>query len=236
MSYASASEPLNIQDYGIIGDCRAAALIGRNGSLDWLCWPQFDSAAIFAGILDPERGGHWQIAPAQPYRSTRRYVDETNVLETSFTCDGGTLILTDLMPVASEEYKRRHLMADHEILRQMECTRGEARVAVEFEPRVNYGLDKIKLLPTGKLGWRMEDASGVYWLRSTHPLTLGESGACGEFTLKSGERAQFSLTHAEESPATLPCLEDAARERIRRSVELPNWAVVPYSNSVQKAW
>jgi hypothetical protein len=74
-------ESLRIQDYGIIGDCRAAALIGRNGSLDWLCWPQFDSPAIFAGILDYERGGHWRIGPDAPYQAERRYVGESNVRE-----------------------------------------------------------------------------------------------------------------------------------------------------------
>ena len=117
-------ESLRIKDYGIIGDCRAAALIGRNGSLDWLCWPQFDSPAIFAGILDYERGGHWQICPVAPYRTERRYVGESNVLETTFHCPDGEAVLTDLMPVASEEYKRQTLMADHEILRQIQCLRG----------------------------------------------------------------------------------------------------------------
>ena len=58
-----AGDPLKIQDYGVIGDCRAAALIGRNGSLDWLCWPRFDSASIFAALLDRDKGGCWQIAP-----------------------------------------------------------------------------------------------------------------------------------------------------------------------------
>ena len=215
----SAAEQLKIQDYGIIGDCRAAALIGRNGSMDWLCWPQFDSPAIFAAILDSRRGGYWRIAPSTACQTSRRYVGDTNVLEASFITSTGAALLTDLMPVASEEFKRTYLMADHEILRQVECTQGEVTLEVEFQPRENYGAGKIKIRPAGSLGLRMEDAGGVYWLRSTHQLTVSEAGAGAQFKLKAGERAQFSLSHAEESPATLPCLNDAAQERIRMTLD-----------------
>jgi GH15 family glucan-1,4-alpha-glucosidase len=90
-----------IQDYAAIGDCRSAALVGRDGSIDWLCWPRFDSPSLFAALLDAS-AGHWRIAPAAPFRSTRRYIENTNVLETRFETDTGTLVLTDLMPVASE--------------------------------------------------------------------------------------------------------------------------------------
>src|SRR5690348_4875822 len=124
----SLEEPLRIQDYAIIGDCRGAALIGRNGSLDWLCWPRFDSPAIFAALLDPVRGGHWQISSSLPARNSRRYVGETNVLETRFEVPGGVAVLTDVMPVASEEYKRRTITPGHEVLRQAECVSGETQI------------------------------------------------------------------------------------------------------------
>jgi len=210
--------PLKIQDYGIIGDCRAAALIGRNGSLDWLCWPAFDSAAIFAGILDPERGGYWQIAPASPFQTSRQYIEETNVLQTTFHAASGSAVLTDLMPVMTEEYKRQALVADHEILRQIECTEGELEIAVDFQPRANYGSTKTRIRHKGKLGLQLEDASGVFWLRSTHALSVDEFGAHGLVRLQAGQHAQFSLSHAEESPAVLPVLGEAAHQRIRRTV------------------
>jgi GH15 family glucan-1,4-alpha-glucosidase len=106
----------HIHDYAIIGDCRSAALISREGSIDWLCWPRFDSASIFGALLDPH-AGHWRIAPSAPFKTERRYMDETNILETRFRTEAGSLLLTDLMPVASEEEQRKLLLPEHEILR-----------------------------------------------------------------------------------------------------------------------
>src|SRR4051794_22548058 len=100
MSSRSQVQP-KLQDYGIIGNCRSAALVSRHGSIDWLCWPQFDSPSIFATVLDWNKGGFWSMTPAAPFTSTRRYLGHSNVLETSFLCAGGQGILTDLMPVAS---------------------------------------------------------------------------------------------------------------------------------------
>lgn len=115
-----------IQEYAAIGDGRTVALVGRHGSIDWLCWPRFDSPSIFGALLD-EHGGGWRLAPTAASRVTRRYLDATNVLETRFDTATGTLVLTDLMPVASEEDKGRLLLPDHEILRVAECVRGRSR-------------------------------------------------------------------------------------------------------------
>src|ERR671933_73228 len=94
-----------IQDYAVIGDGRSAALVSRSGSLDWLCWPRFDSPSLFGGLLDPRIGGAWGIAPAGPARVERRYLDATNVLQTRFHTTTGSVALTDFMPVASEDEK-----------------------------------------------------------------------------------------------------------------------------------
>src|SRR5213079_3402678 len=91
-----------IKDYAIIGDGRSAALVSNRGSIDWLCWPGFDSSSIFAALLDPETGGSWSIHPLGIAQATRHYLDETNVLETKFSTDTGKVILTDFMPVTSE--------------------------------------------------------------------------------------------------------------------------------------
>jgi GH15 family glucan-1,4-alpha-glucosidase len=95
-----------ISDYALIGDCRSGALVSRDGSLDWLCWPRFDSPALFAALLDAEHGGRFRIRPTGAFRTERRYLPETNVLHTVFRTSTGTCALRDLMPVASEEAKR----------------------------------------------------------------------------------------------------------------------------------
>src|SRR5437868_12360434 len=94
-----------IQDYAIIGNGRSAALVSRGGSLDWLCWPRFDSPSLFGGLLDRRSGGAWSIAPTAPSQAERLYVRGTNVLQTRFRAPTGAVLLTDFMPVASEEEK-----------------------------------------------------------------------------------------------------------------------------------
>jgi GH15 family glucan-1,4-alpha-glucosidase len=117
-------ETSKIQDYAIIGNGRSAALISKHGSIDWLCWPRFDSASIFGAILDPEIGGAWRIHPVQESKVSRRYIDDTNVLETTFSSSSGKIVLIEFMPVASEEQKKRMLWPEHELVRQVTCTEG----------------------------------------------------------------------------------------------------------------
>src|ERR1051325_719775 len=127
--------PALIQDYGIIGNGRSAALVSRSGSIDWLCWPRFDSPSLLAALLDPARGGHFSIAPTAPFTATRAYEDESNVLATTFTTADGEARLTDLMPVLSEEDKATTLFPEHEILRLCTGVRGTVELRVEFQPR-----------------------------------------------------------------------------------------------------
>lgn len=218
-SASALAEGGRIQDHGIIGDSRSAALISRNGSLDWLCWPRFDSPAIFAGLLDSERGGHWRIAPASPCRTTRGYIRDTNVLQTRFECTAGTAILTDLMPVASEEFKRTVPYPKHEITRQVECTSGALQLEVDFAPRANFGTAPVRIRDRGKLGLRMDVGRGAYWLRANVPFQLEEGRARGLIALAAGQKMQFSLTYTEEAPAILPALGEWTDQSIARTIE-----------------
>src|SRR5438105_2062812 len=128
-----------IGDYAIIGDCRSAALVARDGSLDWLCWPRFDSPALFAALLDAEAGGRFSIRPTDPLHAERRYRSGTNILETVFRGASGALALRDCMPVAFEEEKRAGLTPDHEVLREVEGLEGEVAIEVVYDPRPAFG-------------------------------------------------------------------------------------------------
>src|SRR5947209_5809165 len=107
-----------IQDYAAIGDGRSAALVSRDGSMDWLCWPRFDSPSLFASLLDRRSGGSWRIAATRPTRLERQYLSDTNVLVTRFHTAAGIAALTDFMPAVSEEKKRTMLLPQHEIIRR----------------------------------------------------------------------------------------------------------------------
>src|SRR5437660_11206249 len=89
--------PSRIEDYALIGDCEAAALVARDGSIDWLCWPRFDSDACFAALWGSDEHGHWRIAPCSEARILRRYLGDTLMLETRFETISGAASLVDLM-------------------------------------------------------------------------------------------------------------------------------------------
>ncbi|HET8834740.1 MAG TPA: glycoside hydrolase family 15 protein [Gemmatimonadales bacterium] len=196
--------PSAIGDYALIGDGRSTALVGRDGSIDWLCWPRCDSPSLFGAILDPS-AGRWQVAPVEAFRAERHYLDDTNVLETRFETASGTLVLTDLMPVADEEEKHRLLLPEHEILRIIRCERGEVELELVFAPRPEYGLQAGRLQPTGRFGVRLETAEGLLALGTDVPLAIEPDGmARARARLRAGESAHASLTFASEAPGVYP--------------------------------
>src|SRR5437867_1442824 len=97
---------LPIADYALIGDCHTAALVARDGSIDWYCPSRFDAPAVFWRILDAGQGGFFSVSPKGEYQVTRRYRPNTNVLETTFECGGGIIRLTDFMPVHRRQISR----------------------------------------------------------------------------------------------------------------------------------
>jgi GH15 family glucan-1,4-alpha-glucosidase len=194
-----------IQDYAVIGDGRSAALVSRTGSLDWLCWPRFDSPSLFAGLLDQQTGGIWSIGPTETARVARRYLPDTNVLQTRFLTAGGVLVLTDFMPAASEQEKQRMLWPEQELLRQVACEQGEVEVQVRFDPRPDYSRARVALRDMGKLGLRIDTGSQLITLLSDVKLAPdAEGGASAGFKLKAGASASFSLLCSAEGPAVLP--------------------------------
>jgi GH15 family glucan-1,4-alpha-glucosidase len=209
-----------IGDYALIGDCRSAGLVSREGSLDWLCLPRFDSPSIFAAVLDTEKGGRFLVRPIGEFRTERRYLANTNVLETVFRTPTGACVLRDLMSVSSEENKRAHLTPEHEVLRELEGLEGEVEVEILYDPRPDYGRIRPLLGQRGALGLRCEVGGTSLTLRSELPLELtdGDPGARGVARIRSGEREYLSLTYSMEAPAVIPLLGEAARGRIERTV------------------
>jgi GH15 family glucan-1,4-alpha-glucosidase len=206
-----------IDEYAIIGDCRSAALVSRGGSIDWLCWPRFDSPSIFGALLD-EAAGCWSIAPVAPFRAERHYVENTNVLRTRFETETGSLSMTDLMPVASEDEKRRLLLPEHEILRVLHCDGGHVEVQMVFEPRLGYGREKVRIADASSLGFRMDTPIGLLVLRTDLRAGSPERGRIhARAVMSAGEALHFSLTLAEDWQAVLPPLGQWSLESIARS-------------------
>lgn len=192
-----------IGEHAAIGDCRSVALVARDGTLTWLCWPMFSSDALFGGLLDPE-GGLFRIGPAEPAQATRRYLPDTNVLETVFTTAQGVWRLTDLMPVPP---RRGALRPAREVLRIVEGLEGRSRLKIDFRPRPCFGaLPRLK--DRGRLGWTFQHRGEHTALHCDVPLAPDHHGLSGRLTLDAGERHVLWLTHATAEPAVIPPLAD----------------------------
>jgi GH15 family glucan-1,4-alpha-glucosidase len=203
LSDARTGEPSQpIANYGLLADCNSAALVGSDGSIDWLCLPRFDSDAIFARLLDPG-AGHWSIRPIQSYTATRRYLPGTLVIETVFTTETGVVRLTDAMAFA--EGQRRHDLgydAPHELLRSVEGVSGDVEMAFELAPRPQYGL----IIPLVRIedGGARTFGAGRLSIRSAVSLELEDSTMHAAFKVSAGERLGFCVRWAPPESQTAP--------------------------------
>ena len=189
---------LSIADYALLSDCRSAALVSREGSIDWLCVPRFDSGSVFGRLLDAA-AGHWSIRPVDHAEVSRRYLPETMVLETIFRCPSGTLRLVDGMALG--EGARRHdlgLGSPGVLLRQATCVEGEVALQVEFAPRPEYGIVYPLLAPTDG-GLVARGGSDVLVLSAPMRIEVDRSTARINHTLRAGESVGFALQHARSS-------------------------------------
>jgi GH15 family glucan-1,4-alpha-glucosidase len=192
----------HIGDYALLGDCHSAALVGRDGSVDWLCFPRFDSPAVFCRVLDADNGGAFSVTPAELRSSSRAYMDGTNVLVTTFETETGVLELTDCMPIEAFEQRRSsQVRTRHSLLRRLRCTRGEVEVTVKVAPRYEYGAFVPRLRVTGAgLGEAVGGADAL-WIDATMPVRILDEALGGEWKLAKGEEAWIEVTwtpsHAE---------------------------------------
>ncbi|HWM99878.1 MAG TPA: glycoside hydrolase family 15 protein, partial [Streptosporangiaceae bacterium] len=213
-------DSLPIGDYALVSDCRSAALISRDGSVDWLCFPRFDSPSVFCRVLDPA-GGQFAIRPAAEFQASRRYVDQTMVLETTFTTAGGTAVLTDALAVGRNE--RGHELGAGSpgmLLRDLRCTDGEIEVEVNYAPRPEYALIQPILEPVaGGLAAR-GGADRLLLLSTPVSLDVGGDTATARIRLVAGQTAAFALGHSQMAdPQLAPWTADEITARLDDTVE-----------------
>ena len=209
--------------YGLIGDMSSAALVGTDGSIDWCCFPRFDSPSVFAGILDPEVGGRFRIGPAGPILDTRQeYIPDTNILETTFTTGNGIVSITDFMPVAGSDDGSPNASWDapHEIHRVVACLSGEVELHCDFRPRHDYARSLPGFRPVlGNSGGAVQarGARQTLTLLSNIPLRPDDQGVTGNFTLTQGQTATFVLAYGNDRPASLELYRTTEKlDRTRR--------------------
>jgi GH15 family glucan-1,4-alpha-glucosidase len=202
--------PSRIEDYALIGDCETAALVACDGSIDWLCWPRFDSPACFAALLGTPEHGRWRIAPAHPTKSvTRRYIDDTLVLETTFATDDGEVVLVDFMPPRVSDNA-----ADvSDLVRLAIGKRGTVSMQMELVLRFDYGsaVPWVEKLPDGS-GISAVAGPDCVILHSSVPLRGEDKRTRADFSISEGDVIPFTLTH-QASHLPIPSALDPVRAR-----------------------
>src|SRR4051794_36231232 len=209
-----------IEDYAVVGNKRSAGLVALDGSIDWLCLPAFDSASVFGALLDPERGGRWTLQPSVPFEASRRYVEGTNVLETTFTTESGTVRVLDAMtrgatrPIDWDEFTRR-----------VECIDGVVPMRWRVEPRFEFkGLEADAIEPEEHAS--VAQSGGSAFTFRSGKLALGLSvWDCGDPEVRDGGiEAERDLTKGQAALFVLASFDDrpiaySAREAAERRIE-----------------
>jgi GH15 family glucan-1,4-alpha-glucosidase len=192
---------------------RTTCLVGYDGSIDWCCLPKFDSPSVFAAILDHKLGGRWIITPAGSAKSSQRYIDDTNILQTEFSSGNSTVVLTDFM--ACSGLTQMMWSSPPEIHRIVDCLRGEAKMRMRVEPRFEYGRG-IPELSTTKHGLAMKNHKDEMVLASKAEIQLKKNGtALADFKMSKGQRQIFVLSYGEYEPR--PIEEYQTRSKLLRS-------------------
>ncbi|WP_435107381.1 glycoside hydrolase family 15 protein [Nocardiopsis synnemataformans] len=204
-----------IGDHALLGDCHSAALVAKNGSVDWWCPARFDAPSVFARLLDPD-AGHWSIRPEARHTVARRYVEDTMVVETEFDTGEGLLRLTDALALGPGE--RGHGIghaSPHVLVRRVETVRGEVEVLLDLTLRPEYGrvVPHLSQVPHG-----IEAVGGADRLLLTgdRPLCARGEHVTGRFTLRAGESAVFALHHRHAADPVAAPLD--ARAALRDTI------------------
>ncbi len=229
-----------IEDHAAIGDCRSAALISRNGAVNWLCWPSFGADAVFGAILDTTSGGFFEVTAEGATEVDRRYVEGTNVLETDYTTPTGRLRVTDSLTLGADSLDG--LEAERELLRIVECVDGTATMRVTYAPRPGFARRLPKLRASGRSVVHRTSRK-LLSLQTTAPLALDADGAVarGRFIMHRGEKQYLSLTHTANDIGVLPPLGTHAERRCAATIRWwKSWSDrclrdLPFSDAVVRS-
>ena len=196
--------PIAIEDHAIIGDLNTVALVALDGTIDFFCFPRFDSPSVFASLLDPERGGHFSIKPLLNGATHKQlYLPDSNILLTRFLSADGVVEISDFMPV-------EEVGVSHNLVRRVKCVRGETEIRMVCAPRFNYARSSHKVERIGTDGNTIlftsegEDRTALR-LTSSHPLQIENGDAVATFRLKPDESVSFVL---EDARAETECTAD----------------------------
>ena len=205
---------LPIGAYGLIGDCRSAALVGVDGSIDWLCLPRFDDDALFGRILDARKGGSWQLHPDEPHQVHQRYRDRTNLLDTVFATGSGVVVVTDFMPVDEHSVIQHAKPHNHpRVIRLVECLAGEMTMHHLFDPAPGFARTPVSL--TMADGQIHADTAKLHLCLSS---TVELDGPDDSFQLRATDAVAFALhTGPAGGGRARPWSVERARASLRES-------------------
>ncbi len=220
---------LPIEDHGVIGNLHTAALVGVDGTIDWLCLPAFDSPSVFCSILDDEKGGHFTLRPVEYARSQQLYLPDTNVLLTRYFSPTGLAETLDFMPIITRPGER------HRLVRNVRVIRGEMTFDAECRPAFDYARKGHKV-SVGRSGAVFSPGGSCLGLATEVPLRERERGAAGaRFTLGEGEKATFVLAHLEEGEGPGEILSEVGFEELLQST-LHYWRRWLSQSTYQGRW
>ncbi len=197
-----------IEDYALIGDCETAALVAINGSVDWLCWPRFDSDACFAALLGTPENGRWQMAPAAATaKVSRGYRGDTLILETRFETEGGSVLLIDFMPLRGK---------NSDLIRIVVGEHGTVEMRTELVIRFGYGRSAPWMTRVNEHRYRAISGPDMTEFTTAIPVHGEDLKTVGEFTVSAGDRIPFVLTYG---PSHLPPPEPVDAEAALEETE-----------------
>jgi GH15 family glucan-1,4-alpha-glucosidase len=220
---------LPIEDHGVIGNLYTAALVGTDGTIDWLCLPAFDSPSVFCSILDDEKGGHFVLRPVDYTHSYQLYLPDTNVLLTRFFSTDGLAETLDFMPIVTHPGER------HRLIRNVRVIRGKMDFRVECLPAFDYARCN-HTVSVGKSGAVFASEDDRLGLATNVRLENGAEGAAdANFALGAGERATFVLAHLQRGEGPGEILSDVGFEELLQST-LDYWRRWLSNSTYQGRW